>query len=114
MNQATLVIRMLPKDERRAKGMRSQQQVLATIRRELAQVPGARVRARLRSVSGQRTEPLQFVVTGLNLQEMGRNATEIQRIAQNNPAIGRMDTDLQLDLPRWCSRPTAPARRRSA
>jgi HAE1 family hydrophobic/amphiphilic exporter-1 len=30
---------------------------------------------------------------------MGRLATEIQRNLQSNPAIGRMDTDLQLDLP---------------
>jgi HAE1 family hydrophobic/amphiphilic exporter-1 len=100
VNQATLVIRMLPKDERRAKGMRSQQQVLAHIRREISQVPGARVFARGFGVfQGQRTEPLQFVVTGPNLQEMGRHATELQRALQANPAIGRMDTDLQLDLP---------------
>ena len=111
VNQATLVIRMLPKAERRAKGMRSQQQVLATIRRELAQVPGARVFARGFGVfQGQRTEPLQFVVTGPNLQEMGRNATEIQRALQNNPSIGRMDTDLQLELPQLV---LAPDRTRS-
>ena len=50
-------------------------------------------------MQGQRTEPLQFVVSGPNLHEMGRLATEIQRNLQSNPAIGRMDTDLQLDLP---------------
>ena len=76
VNQATLVIRMLPKAERRANGLRSQQQVLAAVRREIAQVPGARVFARgFGVVQGQRTEPLQFVVTGPNLQEMGRQAT---------------------------------------
>ena len=100
VNQATLVIRMLPKAERREKGMRSQQQVLAAVRRDLAQVPGARAFARsFGIVQGQRTEPLQFVVSGPNLHEMGRLATEIQRNLQSNPAIGRMDTDLQLDLP---------------
>jgi HAE1 family hydrophobic/amphiphilic exporter-1 len=100
VNQATLVIRMLPKHERRAAGMRSQRQVLAQIRRELAQVPGARVFPRPFGVfRGQRTEPLQFVVAGPNLQEMGRHAAELQRTLQADPAIGRMDTDLQLDLP---------------
>jgi HAE1 family hydrophobic/amphiphilic exporter-1 len=100
VNQATLVIRMLPKHERRAKGMRTQQQVLAQVRRELAQVPGARVFARGFGVfPGQRTEPLQFVVTGPNLQEMGRHATGLQRSLAADPAIGRMDTDLQLELP---------------
>jgi HAE1 family hydrophobic/amphiphilic exporter-1 len=111
VNQATLVIRMLPKDVRRAKGMRSQQQVLATIRRELAQVPGARVFARGFGVfMGQRTEPLQFVVTGPNLEQMGRVATELQRELQASPKIGRMDTDLQLDLPQLV---LAPDRTRS-
>jgi HAE1 family hydrophobic/amphiphilic exporter-1 len=91
---------MTPKVERRAKGMRTQQQVLAQVRRELAQVPGARVFARSFGVfQGQRTEPLQFVVTGPNLQEMGRHATELQRLLAADPAIGRMDTDLQLELP---------------
>jgi HAE1 family hydrophobic/amphiphilic exporter-1 len=100
VNQATLVIRMLSKAERREKGMRTQQQMLTRIRRELAQIPGARVFARgFGIVQGQRTEPLQFVVTGPNLQEMGRHATELQRTLQADPAIGRMDTDLQLDLP---------------
>jgi HAE1 family hydrophobic/amphiphilic exporter-1 len=74
--------------------------VLAQVRRELAQVPGARVFARSFGVfQGQRTEPLQFVVTGPNLQEMGRHATELQRLLAADPAIGRMDTDLQLELP---------------
>jgi len=100
VNQATLVIRMLPKAERRAQGLRSQQQVIAAVRRDLAQVPGARAFARsFGVVQGQRTEPLQFVVSGPNLYEMGRLATEIQRDLQSNPAIGRMDTDLQLELP---------------
>ncbi len=100
VNQATLVIRMLPKAERRQQGMRTQRQVLAQIRRELAQIPGARVFPRPFGVfRGQRTEPLQFVVTGPNLQEMGRQATAIQRALQSDPAIGRMDTDLQLELP---------------
>jgi HAE1 family hydrophobic/amphiphilic exporter-1 len=100
VNQATLVIRMLPKAERREKGLRSQQQVIAAVRRDLAQVPGARAFARsFGIVQGQRTEPLQFVVSGPNLHEMGRLATEIQRSLQANPAIGRMDTDLQLELP---------------
>ena len=96
----------------RAKGMRSQQQVLATIRRELAQVPGARVFARgLRRVPGPaRPSRCSSSSPGPNLQEMGRNATELQRALQADPAIGRMDTDLQLDLPQLV---LAPDRTRS-
>ena len=106
VNQATLVIRMLPKAERRAQGMRSQQQVLNALRRELTQVAGVRAFPRPFGVfPGQRTEPLQFVVTGPNLMEMGRNAADIQRILQADPAIGRMDTDLQLELPQYILAP---------
>jgi len=106
VNQATLVIRMLPKAERRAQGMRSQQQVLNALRRELTQVAGVRAFPRPFGVfPGQRTEPLQFVVTGPNLMEMGRHATDLQRRLQADPAIGRMDTDLQLELPQYILAP---------
>jgi HAE1 family hydrophobic/amphiphilic exporter-1 len=100
VNQGQVVVRMKTKRERAAEGQRSQQEVLASMRRELAQIAGARIFARsFGLVPGQRTEPLQFVVTGPNLQEMGRYATELQRRLQADPQIGRMDTDLQLDLP---------------
>ena len=106
VNQATLVIRMLPKAERRAGGMRSQQQVLAALRQELTQVAGIRAFPRPFGVfQGQRTEPLQFVVSGPNLMEMGRLATDLQRKLQADPAIGRMDTDLQLELPQYVLAP---------
>jgi HAE1 family hydrophobic/amphiphilic exporter-1 len=37
--------------------------------------------------------------------EMGRHATDIQRRLQADPAIGRMDTDLQLELPQYVLAP---------
>ena len=106
VNQATLIVRMLPKAERRKQGMRSQQQVVAQLRRELAGVPGVRAFPRNFGVfQGQRTEPLQFVVSGPNLEEMGRLAGRIQRTLQADPEIGRMDTDLQLELPQYLLAP---------
>ncbi|MFN0305845.1 MAG: efflux RND transporter permease subunit [Burkholderiales bacterium] len=100
VNQGQVVVRMLPMQERRAKGMRSQSEALNAMRRELQSVAGARVFARAFGMfPGQRTEPLQFVLSGPNLQEMGRLANTLQRRLQGDPAIGRMDTDLQLDLP---------------
>jgi HAE1 family hydrophobic/amphiphilic exporter-1 len=102
VNQATLVARMKPRGER----SRSQAEVIAAIRRDLAQVAGARAFPRAFGlVQGQRSEPLQFVVKGPNLQEMGRLAGELQRLLQSDPAIGRMDTDLQLDLPQLVLEP---------
>ena len=102
VNQATLVARMKPRGERQ----RSQAEVINAIRRDLQQVAGARAFPRAFGlVQGQRSEPLQFVVKGPNLQEMGRLAAELQRTLQADPQIGRMDTDLQLDLPQLVLEP---------
>ena len=97
VNQALVIVRMLPREER----TKSQHQVLAEIRQELAAVPGARAFAAPVSLvgGGQRGEPLQFVVTGNNLDEVGRLTREMQQKFAAIPGIGRVDTDLQLDLP---------------
>ena len=101
VNQATLVARMKPRDERE----RSQAEVIAALRRTSRRSPARAPSARFGLVQGQRSEPLQFVVKGPNLQEMGRLAAELQRTLQADPAIGRMDTDLQLDLPQLVLEP---------
>ena len=82
VNQATLVARMKPRDERE----RSQAEVINALRRELAQVAGARAFPRAFGlVQGQRSEPLQFVVKGPNLQEMGRLAVRAAAHAAGRP-----------------------------
>jgi HAE1 family hydrophobic/amphiphilic exporter-1 len=102
VNQATVVVRMKPRSERR----RSQQQVIDLLRRDLAQIAGVRAFPRAPGlVPRQRTEPLQFVVRGSSLQEMGRVAAALQEELQADPAIGRMDTDLQLELPQLVLEP---------
>ncbi len=106
VNQATLIGRMKPKSERRKEGGLTQREILQALRRDLSQLTGARAFPRAFGiVQGQRSEPLQFVVKGPNLQEMGRIAGELQRALQLDPAIGRMDTDLQLDLPQLILEP---------
>jgi HAE1 family hydrophobic/amphiphilic exporter-1 len=102
VNQATVVVRMKPRAERK----RSQQEVLELLRRDLAQIAGVRAFPRAPGLAPrQRSEPLQFVVRGPSLQEMGRVAAELQEDLQADPAIGRMDTDLQLDLPQLVLEP---------
>jgi HAE1 family hydrophobic/amphiphilic exporter-1 len=102
VNQALLVVRMVPRAERQ----RSQQQVLEQLRRDLAAIPGVRAFPRAPGlVPRQRTEALQFVVRGPNLEEMGRVAAELQERLQADPEIGRMDTDLQLELPQLVLEP---------
>jgi HAE1 family hydrophobic/amphiphilic exporter-1 len=103
VNQGTVVVRMAPREERR----RSQQQVIAALRQELAAIPGARVFAAPFSIvgGGQRGEPLQFVLTGDKLDEIGRLARELQQKFAAIPGIGRVDSDVQLDLPQLVFRP---------
>jgi HAE1 family hydrophobic/amphiphilic exporter-1 len=103
VNQGTVVVRMAPREERK----RSQQQVIAEVRRELAAIPGARAFAAPFSIvgGGQRGEPLQFVLAGENIDEVGRLTRELQQKLATLPGIGRVDTDLQLDLPQLVFRP---------
>ncbi len=102
VNQGTVVARMLPRGERSI----SQQELLPVLRKELAQIPGARVfAAPYPMVQGQRGEPLQFVLAGENLQEVGRLTRELQGRLAAEPGIGRLDTDLQLDLPQLVFQP---------
>ncbi|MBI5899725.1 MAG: efflux RND transporter permease subunit [Rhodocyclales bacterium] len=103
VNQGTVVVRMAPREERR----RSQQQVIADVRRDLAAIPGARAFAAPFSIvgGGQRGEPLQFVLAGENIDEVGRLTRELQQKLATLPGIGRVDTDLQLDLPQLVFRP---------
>jgi len=102
VSQATLVVRMKPRTER----TRSQQQIIELLRRDLAQLPGVRAFPRAPGLAPrQRSEPLQFVVRGPSLEETGRVAAEFQERLQTDPAIGRMDSDLQLDLPQLVLEP---------
>ena len=102
VNQGTVVARMVPKAERKI----TQQELLPILRKELAQIPGARAfAAPYPMVQGQRGEPLQFVLSGENLQEVGRLTRELQARLALEPALGRIDTDLQLDLPQLVFQP---------
>jgi HAE1 family hydrophobic/amphiphilic exporter-1 len=96
VNQAMVVVRMAPRSERKIR----QQDVIPAIRKELAQIPGARAFAGpYPMIGGQRGEPLQFVINGPNLDEVGRVAKTLQQTLSSDPGLGRMDLDLQLDLP---------------
>jgi len=102
VNQGLIVVRMAPRNERTVR----QQDLLPKLRKELATVPGAFVfAAPYPIVGGQRGEPLQFVLAGENLQEVGRLSRELQRQLSQTAGIGRLDTDLQLDLPQLVFQP---------
>lgn len=97
VNQAFSYVRMTPRHTRHV----SQQALLAQLRKELGGIAGIRAfPAPVSMLSGQRGDPLQFVVTGPNLAEVARLSTELQRkLTKEVPGLGRVDSDLQLDLP---------------
>ncbi|MBI5006305.1 MAG: efflux RND transporter permease subunit [Nitrosomonadales bacterium] len=97
VNQAFVNVKMVPRNERDIR----QQELMAQLRKELAVIPGVRAfPSPTARVGGQRGEPLQFVLTGANLDEVGQLSGELQtRLAREAPGLGRVDLDMQLDLP---------------
>ncbi len=69
VNQGNVSVRLKPKEQRDI----SQKELMKQLRSELDKIPGVRASPSPTSViRGQRSEKLQFNLTGLNLQEIGR------------------------------------------
>ncbi len=98
MNEAWGFARMIPKEERAI----SQQDLLKTLGAEFAAIPGVRAfPIPIPSLGGTRGEPLQFVIRGTNLIEVGRLAQELQQRLLAEPGFGYVDLDLNLELPQF-------------
>jgi HAE1 family hydrophobic/amphiphilic exporter-1 len=96
VSQATTIVHLQPWNERRA----SQQEVIERLSREFADVAGVEAfPAPPSPIGGMRGEPLHFVLTGPDLEGVGREATSLFRRLSTDPEMGRIDLDLQLDLP---------------
>lgn len=96
VSQGNVNVRLKPKEERK----KSQQALVKELKKELDTVPGARaLPAGASVVRGQRSEKLQFNLTGNNLQEIGRISKLLQQALGNSPDMGKVDLDVQLDLP---------------
>ena len=96
VNKGTVSIRL---KDRRERSM-SQQELIRAIRAELDQIPGVRAfPVPIAIVGGQRSEKLQFNITGPNLQQVSQLGKTMQRKLGEIAGIGRVDLDLDLDLP---------------
>lgn len=96
VNQGLAFVSMVPRGERKLK----QYEFIPLLRQELSQIPGVRAfAAPVPIVGGMRGEPLQFVLRGTNLAEVSRLSQDMQRKLAGNAELGRLDLDLQLDLP---------------
>jgi HAE1 family hydrophobic/amphiphilic exporter-1 len=96
VNEAFASVRMVNRENRKIK----QYELMPILRKELAQIPGVKAfAAAVPIVGGQRGEPLQFVVSGPNLQEVARYSKQLLEKLSTEQALGRIDMNLQLDLP---------------
>lgn len=96
VNQGNINVRLKPKEER----AKSQQALIRDLKKEFDKIPGVRaIPSPTSIVRGQRSEKLQFNLTGANLQEIGRISQLVQQSLSNNPDMGKVDVDVQLDLP---------------
>ena len=96
VNQANVNVRLKPKEERDI----SQQALIKDLKKEFDVIPGVRALPSAGSISrGQRSEKLQFNLTGGNLEEIGRISQQVQTSLSNVENMGKVDVDVQLDLP---------------
>lgn len=96
VNQGNVNVRLKPKEDRK----KSQQTLIKDLKKELNNIPGVRaIPSPTSIVRGQRSEKLQFNLTGANLQEIGRISQLLQQTLSSNADIGKVDLDVQLDLP---------------
>jgi HAE1 family hydrophobic/amphiphilic exporter-1 len=96
VNQGIAFVRMVPRAERDM----GQEEFLQLIRQELAAIPGVKAFASRRSpIGGQRGEQLQFAVTGPELSEVARLSRLLYDHLDKIDGIGRLDMDLELNLP---------------
>jgi hydrophobic/amphiphilic exporter-1 (mainly G- bacteria), HAE1 family len=96
VNQGNVNVRLKPKEARDI----SQQELIKILKKELDVIPGVRALPSAGSISrGQRSEKLQFNLTGNNLEEIGRISQLVQQSLSNSDSIGKVDVDVQLDLP---------------
>jgi HAE1 family hydrophobic/amphiphilic exporter-1 len=96
VNQASVNVRLKPREARDI----SQQDLIKLLNQDLDRIPGVRALASPPSISrGQRSEKLQFLLTGNNLNEIGNISQLLQDKLNAIPEIGKLDLDVQLNLP---------------
>ncbi|MEZ5573763.1 MAG: efflux RND transporter permease subunit [Halioglobus sp.] len=95
VSQATVIVKLAPWSERRA----SQQEVIERLAGEFAGIPGVEAYPTPASpIGSMRGEPLHFVVTGPDLDEVARLSALLRERLLADGTLGKLDLDLQLAL----------------
>lgn len=98
VNQGSIFVRLTPREDRNA----HMYTVLDRLGTDLAQIPGVKAfPSPVPPMGGQRGEPLQFVLLGPDLNGVAAQSQKLQNKLATIPELGRVDLDLQLDLPQF-------------
>ncbi len=96
VNAGRMFVRLQERDQRKL----SQPQIMRELRRDLNQIPGVQVFiAPISVISGQRSEPLQFVIQGPDLLKIDELSDEMVTRLSRLEGMAKLDKDLKLDLP---------------
>ncbi len=96
VNEGKVYVRLTPRET----GRKHMYAIIDELRGTLAGIPGVKAfPAPVAVVGGQRGEPLQFVVSGANLDTVAKLADRLMKRLREHPELGRVDMNLQLDLP---------------
>jgi HAE1 family hydrophobic/amphiphilic exporter-1 len=95
-NKGDIFVRLKPREERSVHMYR----VIDRLREELARIPGVQAfPSPVPPMGGQRGEPLQFVLLGPDIESVARYSRKLKNRLDAIPELGRVDLDLQLELP---------------
>ncbi len=96
VNSGMAFVNLLPRNERDV----TQREFIQRLQAELSQIPGVLAFASVPSpIGGMRGEQLQFAIVGPDLDNVASLSRELARRLGEEPELGRIDLDLQLDLP---------------
>jgi HAE1 family hydrophobic/amphiphilic exporter-1 len=96
VNSGTAFVNLVPRSERRI----SQRRFIEQLQAELSKIPGVLAFAAAPSpIGGMRGEQLQFAIVGPDLDSVARLSQQLAGRLGQEPDLGRIDLDLQLDLP---------------
>ena len=96
VNQGNINVRLVAKTERD----KSQQTLIKELKKQFDQISGVKAMPSPASITkGQRSEKLQFIITGPSLDEIGSLSKQMQQALSKTTEMGKIDLDVQLDLP---------------
>ena len=96
VNSGMAFLNLVPRGERDV----TQHEFIQRLQAELSQIPGVLAFASVPSpIGGMRGEQLQFAIVGPELDSVASLSRELARRLGQEPGLGRIDLDLQLDLP---------------